>query len=151
MANMLKYRGYHGSVEFSEEDGLLVGSVFGIRDSLCYHGKSVEEIEDAFHDCVDTYLELCQKHNREPDKEYRGTFNIRISPDLHRQAALEAEKEGISLNQFIQNAVEEKLMPSRYEKIVYVVPEVQRKYEISAVPSTFRLDNYSRSATPLLA
>lgn len=112
MANLLKYKGYHGSIAFSAEDNLLVGSVIGIRDSLNFHGSSIEEVTQSFHDSIDGYLEMCEALGRSPDKEYKGSFNVRISPDLHRQAALTAEEEGISLNQFIQQAIEDHLAPS---------------------------------------
>lgn len=113
MANMLAYKGYHGSVKFSAEDNLLVGSVIGIRDSLNFHGNSIEEITQSFHDSVDGYLEMCEAFGRSPDKEYKGSFNVRISPDLHRQAVLTAEQEGITLNQFVQNAIESQLFPRK--------------------------------------
>ena len=143
MANMMEYRGYHGSVEFSAEDGLLVGTVFGIRDSLHYHGASVPEITESFHSCIDTYLEICKKHNREPDKEYRGSFNVRITPELHRKAALEAEKAGISLNQLIQEAIEEKLTTPKYGDIVRFVTEYQSVLAVSASNKSFATARYS--------
>lgn len=108
MANTLKYRGYHGQIEFSAEDNLFVGHVIGIQDSLNFHGSSIDEITVSFHDCIDGYLEMCKTFGREPDKEYKGSFNVRISPPLHRSAAIQAEAEGKSLNQFIQEAIEEK-------------------------------------------
>ncbi|MCF0237865.1 MAG: type II toxin-antitoxin system HicB family antitoxin [Sphaerochaetaceae bacterium] len=109
MLNMMEYKGYHGTVSYSPEDNLLIGSVFGVRDSLNFHGSSVQELEDSFHDCIDTYLEVCEKNGLEPDKEYKGSFNVRIASDIHRSAAMAASSEGISLNQFIQEAISEKL------------------------------------------
>ncbi len=109
MSNTLKYRGYHGQIEFSAEDNLFIGHVIGIQDSLNFHGSSIDEITSSFHDCIDGYLEMCKTFGREPDKEYKGSFNVRISPQLHRSAAIQAEAAGKSLNQFIQEAIEEKL------------------------------------------
>lgn len=70
MSNLLKYKGYHGSVSFSAEDGMLIGSVIGIQDSLNFHGSSVPEIEQSFHNCIDGYLEMCSESGKKPDKEY---------------------------------------------------------------------------------
>ena len=142
MANMMEYRGYHGSIEFSAEDGLLVGTVFGIRDALHYHGVSIPEITESFHSCIDTYLEICKKHNREPDKEYRGSFNVRIAPELHRKAALEAEKAGISLNQLIQEAIEEKLTTPKYGDVIYLVTEHQPVQMLSSAGKAFTTAQY---------
>lgn len=113
MANMIEYRGYHGKIEFSAEDNLLVGHVVGIQDSLNFHGSSIQEATASFRDSIDGYLQMCEALGRKPDKEYRGCFNVRISPQLHRQAAIQAEAAGISMNQFVQEAIEEKLSPKR--------------------------------------
>jgi predicted HicB family RNase H-like nuclease len=103
---MMEYNGYHATIEFDAEDGLFVGEVFGIADSLNFHGTSVSELEAMFHQSIDNYLSLCEKIGKEPDKEFKGSFNVRISPELHRKAAFEAAKNNITLNQFVANAIE---------------------------------------------
>lgn len=113
MSNMLEYRGYHAAVEYDADDNIFVADVFGIRDVLAFHGSSVDELTETFHDCIDTYLQVCEEQGISPDKEYKGSFNVRISPELHRQAALTAEQEGITLNQFIQQAIEDHLPKSK--------------------------------------
>ena len=102
---MLTYKGYHAKVSFHEEDGLFVGEVFGINDSLNFHGRSVDELTASFHDCIDNYLDACAKFHKNPDKEFKGSFNIRIPSDLHRRLALEATRKNLSLNQFIKNTL----------------------------------------------
>ena len=102
---MLEYKGYHAKVSFDEEDGLFIGEVFGINDSLNFHGRSVDELTEAFHNSIDNYLDACAKFHRSPDKEFKGSFNIRIPSDLHRRLVLEAAKENLSLNQFIKNTL----------------------------------------------
>lgn len=125
MANLLKYKGYHGTVEFSSEDGMLVGYVTNIRDSLNYHGSSIGEITQAFHDSIDNYLDFCAEIGRDPDKEYKGSFNVRISPELHRSAAMAAEESNVTLNQFVQEAIEEKLSPKRGITEITIISPVQ--------------------------
>ena len=141
MANTLKYRGYHGQIEFSAEDNLFVGHVIGIQDSLNFHGSSIDEITVSFHDCIDGYLEMCKTFGREPDKEYKGSFNVRISPPLHRSAAIQAEAEGKSLNQFIQEAIEEKLSPG--QEIVAIMIDRQETL-VSAGSAVVPADTQSR-------
>lgn len=46
---------------------------------------------------------------KKPEKEFRGVFNVRIKPEMHRCAALEAAKEGVTMNQFVSEAIQEKL------------------------------------------
>lgn len=132
MANILTYKGYYGSVEFSVEDNLLIGSVIGVQDSLNFHGNSIDEITKSFHECVDGYLEMCKSFGRSPDKVYKGSFNIRIPSDLHRTAAIMAEKEGVSLNQFIQSAIENRVSKPQYKNIVIVLQDNQKAFVRSA-------------------
>ena len=142
MANILKYKGYHGSIEFSAEDHMLIGSVIGIQDSLNFHGHSIEEITQSFHDCIDGYLEMCEAYGRTPDKVYKGSFNIRIPQDLHRQAALMAETEGISLNQFIQQAIEERVKPVQYKNVVIRLPIMQKSTSVKSTCISFDYNRY---------
>ena len=45
---MLEYKGYHASVKYDADDNILVGEVFGITDSLNFHGTSIKELEKCF-------------------------------------------------------------------------------------------------------
>ena len=101
----MKYKGYEAIVEYDEQDRLFVGRVINTLDVIAFDGKSVEELEDSFRNTVDEYLEDCQKRGKTPNKPFSGKFNLRISPDLHRQASLLAEKEGISLNTLVEKAL----------------------------------------------
>ena len=98
---MLEYKGYRGRVEFDEEAGLLHGEVLGLRDVVTFEGESVEELEKAFRDSVDDYLEFCAELDREPDRPFSGKFQLRISPELHRDVWLQSQREGKSLNQWV--------------------------------------------------
>lgn len=121
MNSMLEYKGYHASIEFDADDKIFVGEVFGIVDSLNFHGETVEELETMFHQCIDNYLDICLKVGKEPDKEFKGSFNVRLSPELHRKAALEAKKEKITLNQYITKAIEKSFdNMAQKETIVYI-------------------------------
>ena len=90
MKDTLEYKGYHAKIAFDAEDMIFVGEVFGIRDSLNFYGTTIEEVVEMFHQSIDNYLQMCKDLGKIPDKEFRGTFNVRITPDLHRQAALAA-------------------------------------------------------------
>lgn len=105
MNNTMEYRGYIGSVEFSEEDGLLFGKVQGIRALISYEGESGRELLADFHAAVDDYLSLCEEKGIEPEKAYKGSFNVRISPELHKKIAVCAASKQISLNSFVENAL----------------------------------------------
>jgi predicted HicB family RNase H-like nuclease len=109
MKDVILYKNFIGSVHFSTDDEVFYGKIEGIDDSIGFEGSNVEELKLAFHEAVEDYLELCEMNGKQPQKAYKGSFNIRISPDLHCKAAQEAMTKGISLNQFIENAIEEKV------------------------------------------
>ena len=110
MNNIMEYKGYIGSVEFSEQDGLFFGKVQGIRSLISYEGFTAAELVADFHGAVDDYLSLCQAENTAPEIAYKGSLNVRFkNRDLHRQAAVYAITHEQSLNSFIEEAVREKL------------------------------------------
>ena len=109
MNNTMEYKGYVGSVEFSEEDALFYGKVLGIRALISYEGTNAAELVTDFHGAVDDYLELCAQSGTEPEKAYKGSFNVRISPELHKQAVIAAMSHNMSLNSFVETAIPQAL------------------------------------------
>lgn len=109
MKNTIEYKGYLGSVEFSEPDGLFFGKVQGIRSLISYEGADAASLVSDFHNAVDEYLSLCETEGTPPETPYKGSLNIRIGGDLHRRAAIYAISNQQSLNSFIEDAVREKL------------------------------------------
>ena len=105
--NTLKYKGYIGSVAYSEPDKVFFGKLEGIDDLVNYEGESVSELTAAFHEAVDDYLIFCEEHNCKPEKSYSGSFNVRISPATHRDIANRASEAGISINAFVKKALDE--------------------------------------------
>lgn len=107
MNEILKYKGYHGSTEFSLEDDCLFGHLLGISDIISYEGNSVKEIKVAFVESVDDYIETCKKIGKPPQKPYSGKVMFRIDPQVHAKAALAAQLKGISLNQWAEEVLRE--------------------------------------------
>lgn len=109
MSNTMEYKGYLGSVEFSEEDALFYGKVLGIRALISYEGENAADLVADFHGAVDDYLELCAQSGTEPEKAYKGSFNVRISPELHKQAVIAAMSHNMSLNSFVETSIQQAL------------------------------------------
>jgi predicted HicB family RNase H-like nuclease len=103
--NMLKYKDFYGSVEYSAADECFFGKIVGSADLVTFEGESVGNLKKAFKEAVEDYLVMCKEAGKEPQKSYRGSFNIRISPELHKEAAVVASREGISLNAFVERAI----------------------------------------------
>lgn len=120
--NTLKYKGYIGSVAYSEPDKVFFGKIEGIDGLVNYEGESVAELTAAFHEAVEDYLIFCEEHNCKPEKSYTGTFNVRISPATHRDIANRASEAGISINAFVKKALDEAVnlpMPSYGRMVSY--------------------------------
>ena len=111
MSNYLSYKGYTGSVQFSEQDAVFHGKVAGIKPLISFEGDSVASITEDFHSAVDEYLEFCEQNGKQPEKPFKGSFNVRIGSDLHRKAALTAYTKGISLNTFVEEAIRQNIGP----------------------------------------
>ncbi|MCO6177567.1 type II toxin-antitoxin system HicB family antitoxin [Ciceribacter sp. RN22] len=103
----ITYKGYQASVEF--DDGALFVKVLHIDDVLVAECDRASEAEAVARDLIDAYLADCEEEGREPAKPYRGSFNVRVTPDLHKRAAMNAAEEGISLNSWIGDAIQQKL------------------------------------------
>ena len=107
--NTLSYKGYIGSVEFSEKDGVFFGKIEGINGLVNFEGESVKELVDAFHQAVDDYLIYCEEEGIEPLKSYSGSLNIRIPREIHARIAILAKQTGTTINGYIRNALENQL------------------------------------------
>lgn len=110
MKDILKYKDFLGSVHYSTDDEVFFGKLIGIDDLITFEGASVKELKDSFQEAVDDYLELCSSAGKSPQKSYKGTFNVRIKPILHKQAAVKSIELGLSLNQFVEEAISDKLI-----------------------------------------
>jgi predicted HicB family RNase H-like nuclease len=101
----MSYRGYFGSVEFSDEDNVFFGRIIGVNDRITYEGDNVEALRSDFQEAVDEYLETCVQLGKDPEKTYKGTFNVRIAPALHRQLAYFSATNGKTLNATVEEAI----------------------------------------------
>jgi predicted HicB family RNase H-like nuclease len=109
MKNTLNYKGFIGSVSYSDEDGILFGKIEGINDLVTYESTEVSDLVKQFRISVDDYIESCKHFNKPLLKSFKGSFNVRVKPDIHQQAAMLAKMQGISLNQLVQKAIEKEI------------------------------------------
>jgi predicted HicB family RNase H-like nuclease len=105
MSDVVEYKGYYASVCFSAQDDVFHGKLLGIDDLVNFDGTSVKELKRAFRNAVEDYLETCKAVGKEPNKTYKGTFNVRIPMELHKAAAVYAASNSVSLNDFIKRAI----------------------------------------------
>ena len=106
MKDLLTYKDFVGSVHFSAEDEIFFGKIEGIDDLVTFEGDNVADLKNSFKEAVDDYVALCKEQNKSPEKSFKGSFNVRLNPGLHKKAYRIALTEGKTLNQFILQAVE---------------------------------------------
>ena len=104
--NTMTHNGYAARVEFDAEDRIFVGHIAGIQDIVTFHGETVGELEQAFQESVDGYLENCRRLGKRPQKAASGKLMLRVDPELHRAAQVAAEVAGKSLNQWASEVID---------------------------------------------
>lgn len=120
--NLLSYKGFYGSVNFSAADEVFYGKVEGVHDLVSFEGATVKELKQDFQKAVEDYILFCKKRGNPVQKSLMGSFNIRIKPDIHQRAAIVALQKNISLNQLVQQAIERELSLVEENKESYTSP-----------------------------
>ena len=108
--SILTYKDYQGRFEYDPEADIFHGDVLHINDVITFQGRSIDELKAALADSVEDYLEFCAQKGKTPEKPYSGRFNVRITPELHQKAAHTAAIEGMSLNNWVNHAVEKAIL-----------------------------------------
>ena len=109
MNDILEYKNYFGSVNYSASDEVFYGQILGITDHITYEGDSVKSLKEDFAEAVEDYLASCAELGKEPEKIYKGSFNVRISPELHKRLAIYSRQRRQSLNKSVEKAITELL------------------------------------------
>ncbi len=106
MGNIMKYKGYWAEVNYSDEDECFCGKIEGLKDSLIlFEGETVKELKRDFKEAIDDYLQTCKEINKKPEKQCKGSLNVRLGVDLHNQAKIKSIERNISINELIKEAV----------------------------------------------
>ncbi len=128
--NLLSHKDYLGSVRVSIEDGCLHGKIEFIDDLVTYEGETVQDIRAAFVEAVDFYLADCLARGVKPSTTCKGSFSVRIGEQLHKEAAIAAHRNGISLNEFVKLAIHEKAHPLEIRSVVDAIVGRSKTYQL---------------------
>lgn len=109
MNNILQYKGFWTRINYEEETSTFWGKLEDIEDLVSFEADTIEGLKKEFKDAVDEHIEECKALNRDPYKKYKGSFNVRIEPELHKKATLFAEGFNMSLNQFVAKAIRDEI------------------------------------------
>ena len=142
MNDVLEYKGYHTKITFNAESKTLRGIIEGITDFVDFETNDTSEVENEFHAAVDDYLDFCEEVGKAPEKEYKGSFNIRIRPELHKKIAIKALKANESINRTVERAIEEYVADDKhtYHEVTVTVQTVDNAYDNTS-KSSFGVEN----------
>lgn len=101
----LSHKGYIGSIHYSHEDKVFWGKLELIDALVTFEANNAADLEANFIDAVDDYLLLCAEQNVEPQKPFKGTFNVRVGSNLHKAAYISSLIEGVSMNKIVEEAL----------------------------------------------
>ena len=124
--DLIEYKGYYGSIHFNAEDEIFYGKIEFIRDLVTYEASAAKSLLKCFHEAVDDYLADCQELNKLPDKGFKGTFNVRVTPALHKEISLYAISRGDTLNNIVKKALNQFIRPSSK-----IIPTTTKKKKAS--------------------
>lgn len=106
MKNIMSYKGYWAEIVYSDEDECFYGTIEGLEcDSISFEGDNVEKLKKDFKEAIDDYLQFCKSNNLMPEKQCKGSLNVRLGVELHNKAKMRSIEENISINELIKNAV----------------------------------------------
>ena len=101
---------------------LLKGCV-GQGDTIEEAIKELELNEEEWLSTAKEYGIPIPKIVAEPEIDYSGKFTVRVAPYVHKQAVVQAKNQGISLNQYVNDAIVAQNMA--LSVVDYVIPKVQ--------------------------
>ncbi|MCI8833332.1 MAG: type II toxin-antitoxin system HicB family antitoxin [Clostridia bacterium] len=106
MDNIMKYKGYWAEIKYSDKDECFCGKIEGLKNSLIsFEGTTVKELKKDFKDAIDDYLKVCKQTNTDPEKQCKGSLNVRLGVDLHNKAKIKSIEKNISINELIKEAI----------------------------------------------
>ena len=141
-SNLLEYKGYHASVVYDADSLILHGKILGINDLVTFESDSAHELMNEFHNAVDDYLDFCVEVGKEPSKEYKGSLNIRIEPEVHKSISLIASSNSESLNSCIGRALK-MYLELEAMKQVHIKSMSSSSVEISNINYIYKSENNS--------
>lgn len=106
MKNIMKYKGYWAEINYSDEDECFCGKIEGLKNDLIFfEGQTVKELKKDFKEAIDYYLQVCKERGEEPEKQCKGSLNVRLGAELHNKAKMKSIEKNISINELIKEAV----------------------------------------------
>ena len=106
MNNTMDIDGHRAIISFDPESNQFRGEFIGLNGGADFYAKSVQALRKEGTRSLKTFLVVCEERGIEPYKSFSGKFVVRVPPDLHARVAEAATAAGVSINQWVQEALE---------------------------------------------
>ena len=103
----MEYKGYIATIEYDDSVEMLHGEVINAAPYpiVTFEAADVESLKREFRVSIDDYLAWCEEDGVEPRRPFSGNLNLRLGSDLHRQVAVEAAANRMSINEWIKRTL----------------------------------------------
>jgi predicted HicB family RNase H-like nuclease len=101
MMNTMNIDGYKAIIKYDPVLDKFRGEFIGLNGGADFYATTIEELKKKGSISLKVFLEMCKEEGLNPNKEYSGTFNLRVPPELHAEIAARAAAEGKSLNKCV--------------------------------------------------
>ena len=99
--NVMTVDGFRAKIEYDAESDMFRGEILGLNGGADFYGKNPRELRAEFKRSLAVFLDVCREKGIQPRRNYSGKFNLRVGEHLHRQLAMNAAQEHLSLNQYV--------------------------------------------------
>ena len=107
----MEYKGYIATIEYDDSVEMLHGEVINAAPYpiVTFEADDVESLKREFRVSIDDYLAWCKEDGIEPRRPFSGNLNLRLGSDLHRQVAVEAAANRMSINEWIKRTLSKEI------------------------------------------
>lgn len=107
MNNIMTINGQKAVISYDPEIEMFRGEFVGLSGGADFYAPDVQGLKAEGEASLKVYMDMCKEKGIEPLKSYSGKFNVRINPAIHAVAAMSAAAAGMSLNEWVADAIED--------------------------------------------
>lgn len=106
MNNIMQINGHKAIISYDPDLNQFRGEFTGLNGGADFYAGSVEALKLEGEQSLQIFLAVCKERGIEPFKNFSGKFVVRVPTGLHARVTEAANAAGISLNQWVQKALE---------------------------------------------
>jgi len=109
MNNTMNIQGHTAVISFDPDLNQFRGEFTSLNGGADFYASSVEALREEGARSLKAFLAVCAERGIEPHKRFSGKFVVRVPTSLHARVTEAATASGVSLNQWVQQALEREI------------------------------------------